>query len=124
MFNVDEASLRIFSSVSKDDRLELENQKEGRDSQRPISTANARLNFSEDDSGSEKRDTVANRDMHLSYIFMDRPDFEFEAEDYKDQNNMSDFFVQKDYKGIRGRRNTIQPLSGKKERQSSRTSSL
>lgn len=118
---VDEASLRIFSSVSKDDRAELDHEDERQQNAKGIIPHKSRLDFSDSDAGSEKLDYVATRDK-LGNLFNEE-DYGHppEEDDYRDQLNMSDFFVQKDYKGIRARRSTIQPYAGKKQYQTSRS---
>lgn len=122
MFMVDEASLRMFSSVSKDERGESEPEEAHRATGKPDSPANARLNFSDEDSNSEKFDYVSMRQKHFATINPPRSHRVQNEENYAEQLNRSDFFVQKDYKGIRGRRSTLHQASYKTQYRSSRTS--
>jgi hypothetical protein len=122
MFMVDEASLRIFSSVSKDDRLELDSEAGGIPTNKPITPPKSKPLFEDSDCGSEKQDYVATRDRVGNYLDDEDYGQPLDRDDYDGHLNMSDFFVSKDYKGIRGRRSTIHSYAGKRQFQTSRTS--
>lgn len=120
MFYVDEASLRMFSSVSKDDRKDSEAEGGQKHSEKPMSKADAKLNSSSSESNSEKFDIVSTREKNFTNVTLLQGPKDFDDDDYTDTLNKSDFFVQKDYKGIRGRRSTLNPHYNKKQYNSSR----
>jgi hypothetical protein len=120
MFMVDEASLRIFSSVSKDDKFEGELRQGERAIGKQVSNAKGRLPFSEEGSNSEDCDTVSMR-CKLEGAFENDHRLQIvDHDDWGGAHNRSDFFVPKDYKGIRARRSTLCPYTGKKQHTSSR----